>query len=218
MTAVATQLEVQLRDTTGKGSSRALRRAGRIPAVLYGGTETPVHFSLEPIQLDKEIHKKGFMSRIFEVPLEGKKEKVIARAVQFHPVTDRPLHLDFYRLQKGEKINVSIPITFINEADSPGLKKGGVLNIIVHNLEVLADMDHIPAGIEIDLAGLEIHDTVHLPSLNLPEGVVAAHPERDNDIANIVAPTVMKETEEEAPAEEGAEEGGAAPTEEGGEA
>jgi large subunit ribosomal protein L25 len=218
MTAAATQLDVQLRDTTGKGSSRALRRTGRIPAVLYGGTDAPVHFSLEPIQLNKEIHKKGFMSRIFEVPLTGKKEKVIARDVQFHPVTDRPLHIDFYRLKKGEKINVSIPISFINEADSPGLKKGGVLNIIVHNLEVLADMDHIPAGIEIDLTGLEIHDTVHIQNLNLPEGVVAAHPERDNDIANIVAPTIMKETEEEATAEGEAAEEAAPATEEGGEA
>jgi len=195
MTATS-QLEVQLRDTTGKGSSRALRRDGRIPAVLYGGTEAPVHFSLDPIQLNKEIHRKGFLSRIYELPLTSKKEKVIARDVQFHPVTDRPLHVDFYRLKKGEKITVSIPLNFNNESESPGIKKGGVLNIIVHNLDVLVDMDHIPSGIDIDLTGLEIHDTVHLSHLKLPDGVVAAHPERDNDIANIVAPTIMKQEEE----------------------
>src|SRR5476649_140513 len=141
--STTSQLEVQLRDTTGKGSSRALRRGGRIPAVLYGGTEAPVHFSLDPIQLNKELHKKGFLSRIYELPMTGKKEKVIARDVQFHPVTDRPLHVDFYRLKKGEKIIVSVPLNFNNELDSPGLKRGGVLNIIIHNLEILADMDHI---------------------------------------------------------------------------
>ena len=213
--STASQLEVQLRDTTGKGSSRALRRGGRIPAVLYGGTEAPVHFSLDPIQLNKEIHKKGFLSRIYELPLTNKKEKVIARDVQFHPVTDRPLHVDFYRLKKGEKITISVPLNFNNELESPGLKRGGVLNIIIHNLEVLADMDHIPSTIDIDLTGLEIHDTVHLSSLVLPEGVTAAHPERDHDIANIVAPTIMK-TEEEEAAAEGTEEAPAA--EEGGEA
>src|SRR5260221_5128419 len=112
------QLEVQLRTSTGKGSSRALRRGGRIPAVLYGGKEEPVHFSLDPIQLNKEIHKKGFLSKIYELPLTAKKEKVIARDVQFHPVTDRPLHVDFYRVTKGEKILVNVPLNFINELES----------------------------------------------------------------------------------------------------
>jgi large subunit ribosomal protein L25 len=200
MTAVS-QLNVQLREGTGTGSSRALRRAGRIPAVLYGGKEVPVHFSLEPIQLDKEIHQSGFLSKIFELPLNGKKEKALARAVQFHPVTDRPLHVDFIRVSKDGKITVSVPVVFINEENSPGIKKGGVLNILIHNLEVSSDMDHIPSRIEIDLAGLEIHDTIHLKNIKLPTGVTATHPERDNDIANIVAPTVMKKTEGEGEAE-----------------
>ena len=210
------QLDVQLREGTGKGAARALRREGRIPAVLYGGKDVPAHFSLDPIQLDKELHKTGFMSKVFELPLQGKKEKALARAVQFHPVTDRPLHVDFYRITKGAKITVSVPIQFINELASPGIKRGGVLNIINHTLEVVADVDHIPSYIEVDLTGLEIHDTIHLKHLNLPENVVAAHPERDNDIANIVAPTIMKQTEEEeAPAAEGEAAEAAAPTEEG---
>ena len=192
------QLDVQLREGTGKGATRALRREGRVPAVLYGGEEAPAHFSLDPIQLDKELHKTGFMSRVFELPLQGKKEKALARAVQFHPVTDRPLHVDFYRITKGAKITLFVPIQFINELASPGIKRGGVLNIINHNLEVIADVDRIPSHIEVDLTGLEIHDTIHLNNLKLPEGVAPAHSERDNDIANIVAPTVMKQTEGEA--------------------
>lgn len=202
MTTVS-QLNVELREGVGKGASRALRRDGRIPAVLYGGKDAPVHFSLEPIQLDKELHKTGFLSKIFELPLNGKKEKALARDVQFHPVTDRPLHVDFLRVSKESKITVSVPVTFINELDSPGLKKGGVLNIILHTLEVSSDIDHIPSSIEIDLTGLEIHDAIHLKDLQLPKGVVAAHPERDNDIANIVAPTVMKKAASEEEGEEG---------------
>lgn len=209
MTTVS-QLNVQLRTGTGTGPSRALRRSGRIPAVLYGGKEVPVHFSLEPIQLDKEIHKTGFLSKIFELPLNGKKEKALARAVQFHPVTDRPLHVDFIRVSKDGKITVSVPLVFINEENSPGIKKGGVLNILIHNLEVTSDMDHIPSSIEIDLAGLEIHDTIHLKNLKLPTGAVATHPERDNDIANIVAPTVMKKAAGEEKAEAAPSEGGEA--------
>lgn len=195
--AAASQLDIQHREETGKGASRALRRKGRVPAVLYGGKEAPVHFSLDPIQLDKELHRTGFLSKIFEISLDGKKEKALARIVQFHPVTDRPLHVDFFRVTKGEKITVSVPLTFHNEDKSPGIKRGGVLNILVHNLEIISDMDHIPSSIDIDLTGLEIHDTIHLKDFKLPENVVAAHPERDNDIANIVAPTIMKQTEEE---------------------
>jgi large subunit ribosomal protein L25 len=201
------QLNVELREGTGKGASRALRRTGRIPAVLYGGVGEPVHFSLEPVQLDKELHRTGFLSKIFDLSLNGKKEKVLARDVQFHPVTDRPLHVDFLRVSKDSKITVSVPLNFINELDSPGIKRGGVLNIILHNLDVSSDMDHIPSSIDIDLTGLEIHDTIHLNNLKLPKGVVAAFPERDTDIANIVAPTVMKkvageEASEETPTEE----------------
>lgn len=191
------QFDVELREGTGKGSSRALRRKGRIPAVLYGGKDDPVHFSLDPVQLDKELHKTGFLSKVFEIPVKGKKEKALARAVQFHPVTDRPLHVDFLRVSKEGKITVSVPLNFVNEQSSPGIKRGGVLNIVLHNLDIISDMDHIPNSIDVDLTGLEIHDAIHLNNIKLPQGVVAAHPERDNDIANIVAPTVMKKVASE---------------------
>ncbi len=200
----ASQLNVQLRKETGKGSSRALRREGRIPAVLYGGKEAPIHFSLEPVELHKELHQTGFLSKIFELSINGKKEKALARAVQFHPVTDRPLHVDFLRVSKEGKITVAVPLIFANEGSSPGLKRGGVLNVLIHNLDITSDIDHIPASLTIDLTGLEIHDTIHLKDIKFPEGVVPAHPERDNDIANIVAPTVMKKAgvEEVVPAAE----------------
>lgn len=206
MTAPA-QLNVQLREKTGKGASRALRREGRVPAVLYGGNDAPVHFSLDPIQLDKELHQTGFLSKIFEIPLDKKKEKALARIVQFHPVTDRPIHVDFLRVSKDKKITVSVPLHFVNEEKSPGIKKGGVLNVLFHNLELMCDIDHIPSEIEIDLAGLEIHHTIHLADIKLPEGVVPANAERDNSIANIVAPTVMKKTEGEGEAAAAEEEG-----------
>ncbi len=133
-TAAISQLDVQVREGTGKGASRALRRDGRIPAVLYGGKDAPAHFSLDPVQLNKELHQTGFLSKIFEIPLDGKKEKALARAVQFHPVTDRPLHVDFLRVSKDGKITVAVPLRFINEGGSPGIKRGGVLNILIHNL------------------------------------------------------------------------------------
>ena len=209
--AIAPQLDVQVREGTGKGPTRALRRMGRVPAVLYGGKDVPVHFSLDPIQLDKELHQTGFLSKVFEIPLDGKKERALARIVQFHPVTDRPLHVDFFRVIKGEKITVSVPVTFRNEGASPGLKRGGVLNILIHNLEVVSDVDHIPSSIDIDLTGLEIHDTIHLKDIVLPKGALAAHPERDHDIANIVAPTVMKQASEEEEAAAASEEAVAAP-------
>ncbi len=204
MTAPA-QLDVQLREKTGKGASRGLRREGRVPAVLYGGKEVPVHFSLDPIQLDRELHRPGFLSKIFELPLDKKKEKALARIVQFHPVTDRPLHVDFLRVSKDQKITVAIPLNFVNEDKSPGIKRGGMLNILIHNLEVSSDIDHIPTGLEIDLTGLDIHHTIHLADLKLPEGVTAAHPERDTTIGTIVAPTVKKAEEEEEAAAEAAE-------------
>jgi large subunit ribosomal protein L25 len=206
MTA-SSDLNIQMRETTGTGSARALRKNGRIPAVLYGGKETPVHFSVDSIQFNKLLHQPGFLSKIFEIPVDKKKEKALARSVHFHPVTDRPLHVDFFRVSKDGKITVSVPVHFINESKAPGLKRGGVLNILVHNLEVVSDIDHIPASIDIDLTDCEIHHTIHLKDCKLPAGVVAAHPERDDAIANIVAPTVMKKAAGE---EEGAAEGASA--------
>lgn len=203
--AAVSVLNGEMRDRLGKGASRETRRSGRIPAVIYGGDKEPVHVTLHPVELDKQIHQGGFLSRIFTVDMGKAKETVVPRDVQFHPVTDVPIHVDFVRVQKGGTIHASIPLHFINEEKSPGIKKGGVLNITVHNLEVTCPVDKMPEHIEIDLDGLDIHGTIHLVDVKLPTGVVASHPERDHDIANIVAPTVMKQTDEASSAEEKAE-------------
>lgn len=210
MTALSC-LDIQIRDTLGKGSSRSLRRSGRIPAVLYGGTEPPLHFSVDSIHLNKELHQKGFLSKVFEVPGGKKTEKALVRLVQFHPVTDRPLHLDFFRVSEGSKVILSVPVTFSNEEASPGIKRGGVLNVLVHSLEITADLTNIPTSIDIDLKGKEIHDTIHLSDIKLPNGVAAVHPERDNALANIVAPTVMKQSTETEASEDLSSEEGAEP-------
>ena len=202
MTA-ASELDIQTRETLGTGSSRGLRRDGRIPAVLYGGGEEPVHLSVNGNAFVKALHQKGFMSTIFQI----KKEKALVRTVQFHPVTDRPLHIDFFRVKAGSKVNLSVPVTFVNETASPGLKQGGVLNVLVHTLEISADKDCIPENIEVDLTGLEIGQALNLADIVLPSGVAATNPERDSVLANLVPPTVMKESEptQEVAAEEGEE-------------
>lgn len=202
MTSV-NEFKGEVREKVGKGAARALRRDGRVPAVVYGEGADPIHFSVDPVALDKALHSTGFFSKVFELDLGKNKEKALARQVQFHPVTDVPMHLDFVRVKKDGKIHVAIPLTFINEEKSPGMKKGGVLNISVHNLETNCPVNKIPETIEIDLEGMEIHDTVHLADLKLPEGVTPLHPERDDVIANIVAPTVMKGGADEAEEAEG---------------
>ncbi len=205
------QFKGEIRENTGKGASREARRSDRIPAVLYGGESDPVHFTVEPVALSKELHATGFFSKIYDLDLGKGKEKALPRDVQFHPVTDVPIHLDFVRVTKGTNIHVAIPITFINEILSPGMKKGGVLNISVHALDATCDVYNMPEEIIVDLEGLEIHGTIHLADLKLPEGVVPLHPERDDVIANVVAPTIMKETDEDegeaAEGEETTEEG-----------
>lgn len=203
------EIKGEVRESTGKGASRELRRSGRVPAVIYGEGNGPIHFSLDPVALDKQLHTTGFFSKVFDLDLGKSKEKALAREVQFHPVTDVPMHVDFVRVKKDGKIHVAIPITFLNEEKSPGMKKGGVLNISVHNLETTCPVASIPETIEIDLDGMEIHDTVHLADLKLPEGVTPLHPERDDVIANIVAPTVMKGGSEEGAEAEGEEEAAA---------
>lgn len=192
-----TVLKAELRETLGKGASRDARRQGVVPAVVYGAGQDPVHITLDPLQLDRELHQTGFFSKIFEIPLGKNKERALARDVQFHPVKDNPLHVDFMRIAKDGKVTVSVPFSFINEDMAPGIKKGGLLNIVLHSLEVNCNVDSIPESIEVDLTGLNVHDTVHLTKIALPKGVVAAHADRDNDIANIVASTMMRGQSEE---------------------
>jgi len=161
---------------------------------------------VDPKALMKELTTPGFYSRIYDLSIAGAKEQVLPKAVQLHPVTDRPLHVDFMRVGKGSKLHVHVPIVFLNEDKSPGIKRGGVLNIVHHTLELICPVESIPDRLEIDLTGSEIGHPIHISIIQLPEGVIAAHPERDNTIGTIVAPTVAKEepTETAAPAAGGA--------------
>lgn len=199
-------LNAEARERVGKGSARAARRAGRVPAVIYGDKKDPVAIALARNELMKVIKRGHFMNSTIDISVGGKTERVLPRDVQLHPVTDWPIHVDFLRLSKGAKINIMVPVEFINEEESPGLKRGGVLNIVRHEIEFMCPATAIPDAITIDLTGLEINDSVHISTVTLPEGVTPVISDRDFTIATVVAPSALKsEEEEEAEAAEGEE-------------
>ncbi|MCW8951546.1 MAG: 50S ribosomal protein L25/general stress protein Ctc, partial [Rhodospirillales bacterium] len=207
MSASAT-ITAEIRERAGKGAARATRRAGRVPAVVYGNKKDPEMVSLNPIELHKLLHKPGFFSTVFDLDLSGKKQRVLARDLQLHPVTDFPLHVDFMRVSADMKVSVMIPVHFINEEDSPGIKRGGVLNIVRHEIEIESSPDNIPAEITIDLTGLEIGDGIHISNVSLPDGVEPTITDRDFTIATVAAPSSVKSEASEEGEEEGGEEGG----------
>ncbi len=202
-------LVAESRDRAGKGAARATRRAGRVPAVIYGNKQTPTMISIEPIALKKELDTGQFFSKVFEIDVDGTKERVLPRDVQFHPVTDTPLHIDFMRFSKKTKFAVEVTVNFINEEDSPGLKRGGVLNVVRYAVELLCSPDSIPESIEGDLTGLDIGDSLHISQFDLPEGVEPTITDRDFTVATIAAPSVEEPPEvddaEGVEGEEGAE-------------
>ena len=183
-------LEAQPRDRVGKGAARATRRAGRVPAVIYGDKKEPISISLDPKVLNRELGRPGFFSHLIDIKLDGVAHRTLARDVQLHPVTDEPLHADFVRVGAGTRTHVQIPVVFENQAASPGLKRGGVLNIVRHELDLNCAADNIPERIVIDLTGLEIGDSVHISAIQLPEGTSSAIADRDFTVATIAAPTV----------------------------
>ena len=193
----ALTLVAETRDRAGKGASRALRREGRVPAVIYGGKEEPTPIHVEAKELVRQLGGGYFMNSIVMIDVGGKSVRTLPTDVTFHPVTDRPIHVDFLRLAKNAKIQVAIPVIFVNEEDSPGLKKGGVLNVVRHDLELVCEADKIPAEIQIDVTGLEVGDAIHISSVTLPEGSESAITDRDFTIATIVAPSALKRAESE---------------------
>ena len=207
-------LPAEARERAGKGASRALRREGRTPAVIYGGKEAPVQIHVEEKELVKQLMTGHFFNSIVELAVGGKTIKTLAKDVAFHPVTDRPLHADFLRLTGDSKIEVQVPVVFVNEDASPGLKKGGVLNIVRHELELVCEADKIPSEIEIDVEGKEVGDSIHISEVTLPEGSESAITDRDFTIATLVAPSALKKSEGAEAAEGEGEEGEA---QEGGE-
>ncbi len=203
--AKATIISAQARERVGKGAARATRRAGRVPAVIYGNKMDPAPVSLDPQDLSQQLSQTGFFSRVFEVRVGKEKHRVLARDVQFDPVTDRPLHVDFMRFSAGTMLNVEVELVFENADVSPGLKKGGVLNVVSHTLELNCPADRIPESIVIDAGELDLGDSIQLGDIPLPSGVQATAGEADMTIVTIAAPTVMRE-EALAAGEEGEEE------------
>lgn len=183
-------LTAQKRETAGKGAARAIRREGQVPAVIYGDKKDPVSISLDPKELWKQLHTgQTFFASTGEIQIGKDKETVICRDVQFHPVTDAPLHADFLRLGKGATITVEVPVTFVNEEQSEGMKRGGVLNVVRHEIEVVCPATAIPESIEIDLAGLAVGDSVHISAVTLPKGVEPTITDRDFTICTVAAPS-----------------------------
>jgi large subunit ribosomal protein L25 len=197
-------LSAEARERAGKGASRALRREGRVPAVIYGNNEEPTTVHLEEKALMKALHTGHFMNSVVMVGVGGKDVRTLPKDVSFHPVTDRPLHVDFLRISEHAKVTVNVPVHFINELAAPGIKRGGVLNVVRHELELVCDAAEIPDEIAVDLTGFEVGDSIHISAVTLPKGVSSAITDRDYTIATIVAPSALKSSEgdtEEAPAE-----------------
>lgn len=203
-------LAAEARDRAGKGASRALRRDGRVPAVIYGGKEEPQSIHVEERALAKLLGTGHFSNSIVMIDVGGKTVRTLPKDVAFHPVSDRPVHVDFLRLSKNSKVEVAVPVVFINEEDSPGLKKGGVLNVVRHELELVCDADKIPSEIEIDVTGKDVGDSLHISEVTLPQGSESAITDRDFTIATVVAPSALKRAEGAAADADGEAEAGAA--------
>ena len=204
--AELTSLAAQPREGAGKGASRSLRRAGRVPAVIYGEKAPQEMISLEARQLRRVLQSARFFSTLCNPQGNGAAVRVLPREVQLHPVTDEPLHVDFVRVGRGATISVTVPVVFAHEDLSRGLKRGGVLNIVRRELELMCPADAIPGEIIIDLKDADIGDSLHISQVTLPEGVRPAIADRDFTIATISAPTLISEEEEAEAAEEAAEE------------
>lgn len=190
MAAIKT-LAVAVRGGTGKGAARGVRREGRVPGVIYGGGEAPEPISLDYNETHKLIYAGHFLTSILELEIDGRKERVIPRDYQLDVVKDTPLHVDFLRLRAGSKLKVAVPVHFINAESSPGIKRGGTVNVVQHAVDLMVPADNIPESITIDLDGLEINASVHISMVALPEGCKPAIRDRDFTVATIAAPTVM---------------------------
>ncbi len=193
------------RENTSSGSTNRLREKGLVPAILYGGKDPNQNISINKKELLSIVKSDTFLSKVLELDIDGKKEKVIPRDVAFHIISEEPIHIDFMRIVSGKKIILEIPVKFINHPDSPGLKRGGVLNIVRRKVELKCPAENIPNEIVIDLAGTDIGTSIKISSVNLPSNVMPTITDRDFVVATVAAPTVIKEPEK--PAEETTAEG-----------
>ncbi|MEX0404722.1 50S ribosomal protein L25/general stress protein Ctc [Aquibium sp. LZ166] len=206
----AYELKAEARERVGKGSARDVRRNGKVPAVIYGDKQAPLAIALTYKDVYMKIHGGGFLTTIATIDLDGKKIQVLPKDYQLDPVRDFPMHVDFLRVGKDTVVTVEVPVHFVNEEKSPGIRRGGVLNIVRHEIEFTCPANAIPEFISVDLDGTDLGDSIHISAVKLPEGVKPTITDRDFTIATIAAPAGLRSEEDE-----GAE--GAAEEEEGGE-
>lgn len=202
----ASTLAVENRDGAGKGAARATRRQGFVPGIVYGADEAPQMVSMELRALMKELRNPGFFSHVRQIELGGKPQRVLPREVQFHPVTDQAVHFDLLRVSADATITVAVPVRFLNEEDSPGLKQGGVLNVVRHEVELICPVDAIPEQIDIDLSSFNIGDSIHFSQVNDAASLRPTITDRDFTVATIAAPSVATTTEDTEETEEEVEE------------
>ncbi len=208
---MAKELLAKARSGVGKGAARALRREGWIPAVIYGDKKDPLPISISYNEAMKAIYAGGFLSHVIELDVDGTKHRVIPRDYQLDPVKDKAQHVDFLRVGPNTKLHVQVAVHFVNQEASPGIKRGGVLNIVHHTLDVTCPASAIPEAITIDLTGKDIGDSIHLSSIELPKGTSVRTHEKDLTIATVAAPSALRSEEAAAPAAEAAPAEAAAP-------
>ena len=189
------ELSAVARDRAGKGASRALRREGRVPAVIYGNNEEPTMVHVEEKLLNKLLGTGHFFNSVVMLDVDGQKVRTLPKDVAFHPVNDRPLHADFLRVGEHTTVHVNVPVRFENEAAAPGIKRGGVLNVVRHEVELICDAAEIPDDVVVDLTGYEVGDSIHISAAKLPAGAKPAITDRDFTLATIVAPSALKSSE-----------------------
>ena len=214
--AAIKQLAAVTRSGIGKGAARSVRRGGRVPGVVYGGGEAAEPISVDFKELNKFIYSGQFLTSIFEIDIEGRKQRVLPRDYQLDKVTDTPMHVDFFRLKAGTRVRIAVPVKVTNRDASPGLKKGGAVNLVLHSVELVVPAESIPESIVVDLNGMDFHDSVHVSALKLPEGCKPADTRIDYTVVTVVPPTIFtEETPVAAAATTAAAPGAAAPGAEG---
>ncbi len=205
MSNASYELKAEAREQVGKGSARTVRRNGKVPAVIYGDKQPPLAIALSYKEIFYKIHGGGFLTTVATIDVGGKKIQVLPKDYQLDPVRDFPLHVDFLRIGKNTEVNVNVPVHFINEELSPGLKRGGVLNIVRHEVEFHCPANAIPESITIDLTGTDIGDSIHISSVTLPEGITPVISDRDFTIATVAGSSAMKSEADEAAQEAAAD-------------
>ncbi|MBV8737188.1 MAG: 50S ribosomal protein L25/general stress protein Ctc [Alphaproteobacteria bacterium] len=186
-------LSAELRARAGKGAARAARREGRVPGIVYGGDREPMPISLEPGELSRALARRGFFATLVDLTIDGSVERALPREVQYHPITDKPLHVDFMRVAVNSRVTVTVPVVFINHEQSIGLRRGGILNIVRHGIDLNCPVDGIPDHLTASLEGLDIGDSVHISAVALPESCRSSITGRDFTIASIAASSAVRE-------------------------